>query len=695
MHLPNEVHDLIISDLEPRERFNYRLIGHSFAQAAIPHVFRRINVSPVVSSLRDLAHIASQKHLNRHVTHLGWDSDRLRLGKKKGQIDLGDKQWEAVREILPRDANESEHHGDIGMRILTLILRHFPNLKTLDIDIWESSDTTERCLDPSDSSSMIRGEYEMYTLLTAAHAVGCQITEFKLSSVGRPHPLFRSEIWPSLVPVCKDLTSLKLPLNFALSVEEKETWLREYKEIEDQIPEDERTTMFTGYTTVHSFHSTAAQIASFRAFLSTLSKLQTLELTLKAEQWDEHVDMDAHLSLQGPSLEDVLPSNAFPHLRTLVLDHPNTSTACLKSVLTKHKETLEVAKFTNVAPWKKFTHRQEAKHRPEDDLRLCTLDQTSAQVIERFLSPERDKIHLDELIPRRRQVLRDFLNGVHPEGILGMGSCLQDVKDRSNDDNIIALVDDRQNHERCDKIIGKPYTYFGSEEKHKTYFTGCQEGDGFDPPVGGRFRMTTPRFDPREYFLLKLRFWTEQAVTEYSALIETFNSRMDEYARTIRRVFEDDNKRTNTRTISDVIETAQLFIDGISGITDAWDTFSRTELVIFTTYLPERSTWPTYINIIIRNVAELDRLRKLLLIRRDHFKFKLDSLHTVSSLSQTYTGNLQAETAVNQGNDLKILTKMTVTEVPMGCVLRSVSADIVGELYDCFAAELKESVDEV
>ena len=31
----------------------------------------------------------------------------------------------------------------------------------------------------------------------------------------------------------------------------------------------------------------------------------------------------------------------------------------------------------------------------------------------------------------------------------------------------------------------------------------------------------------------------------------------------------------------------------------------------------------------------------------------------------------------------------------MGCFLRSVSADIVGELYDCFAAELKESVDEV
>lgn len=120
------------------------------------------------------------------------------------------------------------------------------------------------------------------------------------------------------------------------------------------------------------------------------------------------------------------------------------------------RQRMEHVTYQPDSPWKKFTHRQEAKHRPEDDLRLCTLDQTSAQVIERFLSPERDKIHLDELIPRRRQVLRDFLNGVHPEGILGMGSCLQDVKDRSNDDNIIALVDDRQNHERCDKIIGKP-----------------------------------------------------------------------------------------------------------------------------------------------------------------------------------------------------------------------------------------------
>jgi hypothetical protein len=74
-------------------------------------------------------------------------------------------------------------------------------------------------------------------------------------------------------------------------------------------------------------------------------------------------------------------------------------------------------------------------------------------------------------------------------------------------------------------------TYFGSEENHRNYFTGCVEGDGFDPPSGGRFRMTTPQFDPRLYFLLKLQFRLEQVVTEYSALIETFNKRMEEYVR--------------------------------------------------------------------------------------------------------------------------------------------------------------------
>ena len=45
-------------------------------------------------------------------------------------------------------------------------------------------------------------------------------------------------------------------------------------------------------------------------------------------------------------------------------------------------------------------------------------------------------------------------------------------------------------------------TYFGSERSHKVYLAGCNEGDGLDPPSGGRFSMVTPIFDPREYFLI-------------------------------------------------------------------------------------------------------------------------------------------------------------------------------------------------
>jgi hypothetical protein len=75
-------------------------------------------------------------------------------------------------------------------------------------------------------------------------------------------------------------------------------------------------------------------------------------------------------------------------------------------------------------------------------------------------------------------------------------------------------------------------TYFGSEQNHKTYLTtpgNGTYGDGFDPPLGGRGNMRRPIFCPREYFLLKIDRRVEQVTTEYSALIETFNKRMEEY----------------------------------------------------------------------------------------------------------------------------------------------------------------------
>jgi hypothetical protein len=341
MHLPQEVHDLIISDLGRGNYSNYRLIGHSFAQAAIPYLFNRLDFSPEISSLRNLARIASQEHLSQHVKHLEWTSS------EKVQIGFGSKEWEAVREALQADAQEeSEGHvvEDTGLRILTFILRHMPNLETLQVRIWDSREPTDRRVNASNPESMIRGEYEMYTLLAAAHAAGCPITEFAL--VGwwfEMHPLFRTNIWPSLVPACKDLTALTLPVNFALGTDEKARWL-------DSRSGNEAVTIAPAFATIYSEHSTAAQTASLQAFLASLSKLRTLKLDCKAEHWDDEASgaMTVHMTLRAPFLHDILPSSRFPYLHTLHLDHASTSTAYLKALLSKHKETLQVAKLSSV-----------------------------------------------------------------------------------------------------------------------------------------------------------------------------------------------------------------------------------------------------------------------------------------------------------------------------------------------------------
>jgi hypothetical protein len=75
-------------------------------------------------------------------------------------------------------------------------------------------------------------------------------------------------------------------------------------------------------------------------------------------------------------------------------------------------------------------------------------------------------------------------------------------------------------------------TYFGSEKNLETYLATPlhgNPGDGSDPPLGGRGSMQKPIFDPREYFLLKIDRRIEQVATEYRALVETFNKRMEEY----------------------------------------------------------------------------------------------------------------------------------------------------------------------
>jgi hypothetical protein len=77
-------------------------------------------------------------------------------------------------------------------------------------------------------------------------------------------------------------------------------------------------------------------------------------------------------------------------------------------------------------------------------------------------------------------------------------------------------------------------TYFGSEPRMRTYFVppapGHDEGNSSDPPLGGGNSMKfSPHFDPREYFLHKLDCRLGQVATEYGALVETFNQRMENY----------------------------------------------------------------------------------------------------------------------------------------------------------------------
>jgi hypothetical protein len=71
----------------------------------------------------------------------------------------------------------------------------------------------------------------------------------------------------------------------------------------------------------------------------------------------------------------------------------------------------------------------------------------------------------------------------------------------------------------------------------------------------------------------------------------------------------------------------------LSGTVDAWETFSRTEIALFTRHAPDKLAWPVILIRITRNISELDRLRKLLITKRERFVFKLQSVSLFHSLA--------------------------------------------------------------
>jgi hypothetical protein len=246
MHIPNEIHDLITWGMEVHHLHKYRLIHPSFAQAANRRLFVRKGFSVELTSLKRLARIASHEHLSRYVQSLDMYSlEDAGDGTRDVEVlgALSNSEWKEVRDMLANGSEAAQEgtidgeecpNTELGMRILTMILRRFPNFKYLNIRIWHKYPFILQ----RPAGSLICGEYEMQTLLTAAHAAGCQVTEFSMSSSPGQNASFRSDIWPMLSNTCGNLTSLKLPVNFAFNTAERGLLLRSCSDSESDSESD-------------------------------------------------------------------------------------------------------------------------------------------------------------------------------------------------------------------------------------------------------------------------------------------------------------------------------------------------------------------------------------------------------------------------------------------------------------------------
>jgi hypothetical protein len=126
---------------------------------------------------------------------------------------------------------------------------------------------------------------------------------------------------------------------------------------------------------------------------------------------------------------------------------------------------LDLGRFHN--PWEKFEHRDEKGQRAESDLvfrlgypllQVNTLfTRSTAEVVESFLSFGSNS--LDDPVPRKRQLLRDFLQASHPpmptlSSSRSPAAYLDEIRLLSAVGDI-ALVDDRNYHPDCARKIGR------------------------------------------------------------------------------------------------------------------------------------------------------------------------------------------------------------------------------------------------
>ncbi|KAF2496106.1 hypothetical protein BU16DRAFT_526627 [Lophium mytilinum] len=203
-------------------------------------------------------------------------------------------------------------------------------------------------------------------------------------------------------------------------------------------------------------------------------------------------------------------------------------------------------------------------------------------------------------------------------------------------------------------------TFFRSEDRLKDYLENCNLGEGFDPPLGGISKMDNPHFNPRQYFLAILDRRIMQASVEWTVLIETFDERMVAYAKAMSKIPEDDSDRTHTVTLNEVIRTIQRFRGGLYATVEAWKSFKNSRMPYFTTNGILPTKWQGYFEKIEDHVTQLDRLNQGCSNKLDLFREIQAGLSRASSLKESAAATQTARSALLQGENIRLLTRMTV-----------------------------------
>lgn len=81
----------------------------------------------------------------------------------------------------------------------------------------------------------------------------------------------------------------------------------------------------------------------------------------------------------------------------------------------------------------------------------------------------------------------------------------------------------------------------------------------------------------------------------------------------------------------------------MGGIIDSWEYFCHNGMSLFQVHAPDKLGWPGMISSIVGHIAELDQLRKLLVTKRERFKFKLESVSSIE-ISHLHSGTWKRRT---------------------------------------------------